>query len=260
MRRTRWHEPAPDAAELDRRLATALRSLDEALAERDLAPLKQHVLALAEAVHATPGGRIHLPLVRNLDVDVGHLGWDRQRLAAARTLLEGGDRDAAWTAACGVAGYEDPGPGGSYDDLGHPGRAPHLRRGHGATLLQPMDPGNRPSHNSLVRSYRGEPGVLLSYQGLDPAAAYLVKVTYVSPPGRTPLVQRLEANGRELHPDLEVPMRAARQLTFPVPRDAYPFGRLDLEWVPATSNGSGATAVSEVWVMRAPTASGRREQ
>lgn len=44
--------------------------------------------------------------------------------------------------------------------------------------------------------------------------------------------------------------RETRQVTFPVPRDASPFGHLDLEWIPAPSGGSGATAVSEVWLMR----------
>lgn len=83
-----------------------------------------------------------------------------------------------------VATYEGPGPGGWYDDLGHPGRSPHLRRGHGATLLQGLDPENRPSHNRCARSYRGEAGVLLAYTGLEPDAAYQVRLTYVALPTR----------------------------------------------------------------------------
>ena len=236
-----------------------MRTLDEALAEGHLAPLKAQVLALDEAVHATPGARIHLPLIRNLDVDAGHLGWARQRLADARARLAAGDRDGAWTAACEVAGYEDPGPDGWYDDLGHPGRAPHLRRGHGATLLQPMDPQNRPSHNTLARTYRGEPGCSSPATGSIRGRRTWSRSPTPAPPDGRRLVQRLEANGREVHPELEVPARTARQLTFPVPRDAYPFGHLDLEWFPATSRGNGGTAVSEVWVMRAPGGAPRAE-
>src|SRR5439155_25514570 len=88
--------PPRDGADLDRRLAEAVRLLAEAAEERDLAPLKHEILALDEAVHATPGGRIHLPLIRNLDVDVGHAGWDRRRLEAARMRLAAGDLDGAW--------------------------------------------------------------------------------------------------------------------------------------------------------------------
>jgi hypothetical protein len=174
-------------------------------------------------------------------------------LEEARAAFTGGDLAAAWEMARDVAAYEDPGPGGWYDDLGHPGRSPHLRRGHSATLLVPLDPKNRPSHTYYARTYRGEPGVLLSYDGLDPATEYRVKLTYVSLPARAsgPVVQRLEANGREVHPDLELPARTAQQFTFPLPRDAYPFGRLDLEWSPSTRpRTAGATAVAEVWLIR----------
>jgi hypothetical protein len=122
------------------------------------------------------------------------------------------------------------------------------------TLLQATDAGNRPSHNYCARSYRGEPGVLLSYEGLDPQAAYEVKLTYVGMRGRTAPLQRLEANGRPVHPDLEVPAGAARHFTFPIPCQSYPFGRLDLEWLPATSGGNGGTAVAEVWLIRRPPA------
>jgi hypothetical protein len=256
VRATLRPESAPrDAADLAERLGTALGLLDQAAQERELSELKDRVRALDEAVHAIPAARIHLPLIRLLDVDVGHIGWDRRQLeAASETLGRGGDAtlEEAWRVVHDVATYDDPGPGGWYDDLGHPGRSPHLRRGHGVTLLQGLDPQNRPSHNRCARSYRGESGVLLSYAGLEPDVAYQVRLTYVGLPTRAAarLVQRLEANGREVHPNLEVPARTAQQLTFPVPRDAYPFGQLDLEWSPAPG-GNGSTAVSEVWLIRA---------
>jgi hypothetical protein len=243
-------DPPADGDDLARRLATGRALLDAAGDEAELAGLKRDLLDLDGAIHATPGARVHLPLIARLDADVGNGDWARRRLAAAAATLAAGDAAAAWAIARRVAGYEDAGPGGWYDDLGHPARAPHLRRGHPIALTRQMDAANRPTQNTHARTYRGEPGVLLAYDGLDPAARYRVRLTCVAPPARagTRLVQRLEAGGLPVHDALEVPAATAGEYVFSLPPAAYRTGDLELEWIPAP--GSAGTAVSEVWLER----------
>ena len=151
-----------------------------------------------------------------------------------------------------MTGYEDAGPGGWYDDLGHPARAPHLRRGHPIALTRQLDAANRPTQNTHARTYRGEPGVLLAYAGLDPRARYRVRFTCVAAArrGGTGIVQRLEASGLPVHDALAVPAATAGEYGFPLPPAAHRYGDLELEWLPAP--GSAGTAVSEVWLERVP--------
>ena len=243
----------PPAAgdDLARRLAAGRALLDAAAGEATLAGLKRDLLDLDAAIHALPGARIHLPLIAHLDAPLGDGAWARRRLTAAGETLAAGDLPAAWALVRRVTGYEDAGPGGWYDDLGHPARAPHLRRGHPIALTRQMDAANRPTQNTHARTYRGEPGVLLAYAGLDPEARYRVRFTCVT-----------AAAGRDGHraaPRSERPPRARpargaggdrRGVRLPLPPAAHRHGDLELEWLPAP--GSAGTAVSEVWLERAP--------
>ena len=244
--------PPADGDDLARRLAAGRELLDAAAGEATLVGLKRDLLDLDAALHALPGARIHLPLIARLDAPLGDGAWANRRLAAAGDTLAAGDLPAAWALVRRVTGYEDAGPGGWYDDLGHPARAPHLRRGHPIALTRQMDAANRPTQNTHARTYRGEPGVLLAYTGLDPRARYRVRFTCVAAArrGGTGIAQRLEASGLPVHDALEVPAATAGEYVFPLPPAAHRYGDLELEWLPAP--GSAGTAVSEVWLERVP--------
>jgi hypothetical protein len=262
--------PAVPAA-LEAALRDALCWLNSSLAagERAAAALKDELRRLDDRLLAQAG--VRAPGAAHADLDLGHAAWERARLEAALAAAREGATARAQALAREVVAYEDPGAGGYYDDLGHPARQPHLRFGHPVARYcnvavppelagqRPLpwdipiyDPANRPSQNSFVFTYTAEPGVRLAYTGLDPQAAYRVRLTYCVPrtwPRRFALRQRLEANGLLVHGERDVPEYTAEHIECDLPREATAAGTLELRFHPAS--GSMGTAVSEVWLLRA---------
>jgi hypothetical protein len=265
------HAPAVDPGALAAALRDALRLLDDgrAAAERAAGPLKDALRHLDDRLRAQAG--VRAPGTAHADLDLGHAAWDRARLESALAAARDGATARALALVREVVAYEDPGPGGCYDDLGHPARQPHLRFGHPVARYcnvavppelaeqRPLpwdipiyDPANRPSQNSFAFTYNAEPGVRLAYTGLDPQAAYRVRLTYCVPrtwPRRFAMRQRLEANGLLVHDEREVPEYTAEHVELALPREATAAGALDLQFHAA--DGSMGTAVSEVWLLRA---------
>jgi hypothetical protein len=78
---------------------------------------------------------------------------------------------------------------------------------------------------------------LLRYRDPNPAAGYKVDVVYLDNGGR---VQRLEANGHEVHGNLSLPVGRPRRYVYEVPRAAYADGKtLDLRFIKV----AGANAI-----------------
>ncbi len=70
---------------------------------------------------------------------------------------------------------------------------------------------------------------VFQYLGLNPQASYKVDVVYVDNGGR---VQRLEANGHQVHDAMELPLRRPGRLLFDIPKAAYADGdKLELKFV-----------------------------
>jgi hypothetical protein len=263
--------PATEPGWLEAALRDALRLLDAGREadERAAAPLKDALRRLDDRLLDEAG--VRAPGTGHADLDLGHAAWDRARLEAALAAVKEGAAARALALVRDVVAYEDPGPGGCYDDLGHPARQPHLRFGHRVARYcnvavppelaeqRPLpwavpiyDPANRPSQNSFAFTYNGEPGVRLAYTGLDPRAAYRVRLTYCVPrtwPRRFAMRQRLEASGLPVHGECEVPEYTAEQVECDLPPEATAAGVLDLQFHAAP--GSMGTAVSEVWLLRA---------
>jgi hypothetical protein len=157
----------------------------------------------------------------------------------------------------------DPGPGGFYDDLGNVARQPHLVPGAGFEA----DPGlfRTPRFGYVIgeRYYSMFPiswwhnvealydaPLKLHYDGLDPQAAYSVRIAYA---GDSPSVKiRLLADDKlEVHPEMAKP-RPSVPLEFDVPREATRDGELTLTWYRQAGlggNGRGC-AVAEVWLIK----------
>jgi hypothetical protein len=155
--------------------------------------------------------------------------------------------------------WTDPGPGGFYDDLGNLEDQPHLVRG----LPYAKDPAFRESplvgfagNDSWRISWRTHAESLydaplrMHYDGLDPNAAYKVRVVYA---GDSPRVRiRLDAgDGTMVHPLMAKPV-PMRPVEFNLPREATGKGTLDLTWHREEGlGGSGrGCQVAEVWIIR----------
>ncbi len=152
----------------------------------------------------------------------------------------------------------DPGPGGFYDDLGDPSRQPHLVPGPG----YPSDPDFR---RSPFVGFEWEPDwphawyryaqslldapLQLHYDGLDPLATYLVRVSYAGDVLSTRI--RLDADGHEVHPLIPKP-DPVRPLEFPLPPAATADGSLTLRWTqePGRGRNGRGCQVAEAWLIR----------
>ncbi len=89
-------------------------------------------------------------------------------------------------------------------------------------------------HRSIVFDNRA---CVFWYLKPNPEASYKIDVVYVDNGGR---VQRLEANGQEVHGPLELPVRRPRRFLFDVPKAAYADGeKLQLKFIRQT----GANAI-----------------
>ncbi len=253
--------------ELVARVRTVCELLDLRRREARLEWLKQEIRDLDNLLHYQIG--LHLPAVRNLDAELTVLSWERTQLKKALAAHEGGraaDLTALREAITLVLNYENPGPGGYYDDCGHIGRDPHFVSGHRVPGVNGIDPESRPSAKTLAISMGASNDVVFAYQDLNPDAEYQVRLTLVCPEsdlGGPDLsaasrasdsgsqlcgIQRLYASGFLVHDDLRVPTRVAQQFTFDVPRQAYSDGRLELRF--ARGGIGNIAAVSEIWLIR----------
>ncbi len=202
----------------------------------------------------------------NLDQDFIGLGWMAQQVERALVLPEA-ERAAAIRAA---VNYEDPGPGGFYDDPGAPGRAPHLVAGYafGETGFANS---NRVSQRNMAFTTDEAAGVAFEYEGLDPKASYRVKLTLVRPsylpryaPFQPQKTESIYANDVCLAKDLELPLEKAEFFEFDIPPAATKDGTLRLWFQKSEGVGEGTnpqltlwrdtggwgTLCSEVWLMK----------
>jgi len=154
-----------------------------------------------------------------------------------------------------IAAWEDPGPGGFYDDVGNVAKSPHVVR-EGFWMTDPdlvMTP--NPDFNTWMDdcksrlrlswlSYMDWPKALV-YEGLDPEADYVLRVT-----GRGDAIPVVD--GEPLQPAAYG--KAPGDLKeFPVPRRLYESGRLVVKWrrpPDGDVNWRQASILTEVWLMR----------
>ena len=182
-----------------------------------------------------------------------------------------------------IVHWEDPGPGGFYDDLGCVWNQPHLLKpkpqwDDPAGVTTPREAHTRadtPLKDRLSWLDQSEAlnaaPLVLHYDGLDPNASYRVRVTYI---GRYRATVRLEADDKyEIHgayghtvqgvrytagygdraavvvPEDDSPPPVVTPLEFIIPRAATQDGVLDLKWQRLTGRGA---QVAEVWLIKDP--------
>ena len=210
-------------------------------------PEDDEILALAERVRKAG---LHVAAIARIGRITGNLAW------VVRTLTEAaeGDQAARAAAVAEVADYE---AGFAYADCGCPRRDPYLVHGRAYIPLGELSYGTpfeslpdiRPSQGRMVVTYGDDEGVVYRFAGLDPEKAYDVRLTYFLPTFftyRKTSVQRLEANGIEVHGPLELPRERPKVSTFPLPENSYRSGEVTLRFLKA--GGGQATVVSEIWI------------
>jgi hypothetical protein len=148
----------------------------------------------------------------------------------------------------------DPGPGGFYDDLGKPGRQPHVVPG----LPFEADPAARASvlthfdgelempaswYDQCLTLY--EQPLRMKYEGLDPAARYRLRVVYSLGP-----VTLATGEGIPIHPAID---DRYQPLEFEIPPGATAAGTLELVFrgQPGRGGNGRSCGICEVWLIRA---------
>jgi len=175
---------------------------------------------------------------------IRQMGSEQEELAAVYRLVH----------------WEDPGPGGFYDDLGcHvAGKDPHLVRG--STWEE--DPGRT---MGVVDVYEGprfpregrlswvsqteadgleDSPLVMRYTGLDPEASYVLRAVYGTPSNP---MQQVYFDGEPFGDPLLSDAHNPRTYEFDVPQSATADGELEVAW--RRTRGRWV-AVSEVWLIK----------
>jgi len=249
---------------------TAMNRAEQILdrtAEHPATELRARVFELAEALFQSIHMQLSVPRYQaistdrganldTIDVTLNNRGWLAQNFAAIRQKPEEADRLKELER---IVDWENPGPGGFYDDLGDTARQPHLVRGKDyaddpAFLESPLvgfsyRPALRSSWWTDAETL-GDTSLKVQYRDLDRSAEYKIRVVYGgdSPNARI----RLVANGSiEIHPLIKKPAPVA-PVEFDIPQEATRNGQLLLTWNrdPALGGNGRGCQVSEIWLIR----------
>ncbi|MCA9074756.1 MAG: hypothetical protein KDA93_06975 [Planctomycetaceae bacterium] len=159
-----------------------------------------------------------------------------------------------------LVNWDDPGPGGFYDDLGDPERQPHVdmlsiydenpsrvdrvTEGHYRWMnneTRMVDKRFRYSWLHHVQTLHGAP-LIMRYEGLDPKADYRIRVVEF---GRFGATIDLVADGRFKIHGPSRPEHPLWPVEYDIPREATADGKLELKWGLVEGRG---TQVAEVWL------------
>jgi hypothetical protein len=249
-------------------LEQAERFLDATRPEPAEVALRQRLSELAEALFQSVRMQLSVPKYgaiavgrgANLDTADAPLNdrvWLKEQFTALRALPTGEQRGALQA----LVNWQDPGPGGFYDDLGDLEHQPHLVRGDDPNadpggwktplvVLGAREVNGKPIRLSSATWVEGlyDQGIRLRYTGLDKKARYRVQVVYGAYEKGGPVA--LLANGSDqIHP---LRRRPLERLEFPIPAHATESGILILDFAPEPDRGGNGHSlqVSEVWLMR----------
>jgi len=206
--------------------------------------IKKQLLDIAKRIEEIHRMKLYASVER-LDMNMTILDWMTQELKKAMVSR---DKINLRDEIEKILRYEDPGPGGYYDDLGNFDKQPHLledSRVLFAVNLKNINPEVRLSQNTHAWAEKGLPIVLI-YNDVDSKVEYTIKVTYLADEWSIGTLQKLYANGHLIHDELELPSFNPEQYVFSIPKDVYANGSLRLEFI----STNGRASVSEVWLMR----------
>jgi hypothetical protein len=157
-----------------------------------------------------------------------------------------------------ILSWEDPGPGGFYDDLGNAAHQRHLvvesswnddpdnfsRAYEDFSFLEYAESGRLSWRCQATTLY--DTPLRVRYTGLDPTARYALRVVYA---GRFRAPVRLIANGSIAIHGAVKPADPPKAREFALPAETTESGVLELEWRRVGTRGRGPQ-VAEVWLIR----------
>ena len=267
----------------------AERILDCAVTAPVARDIRGRMNELAEALYQSIGAQLSVDKYKALavsrgasldtaDVPLNSRHWLESQFEELRKRFSESERLAGIEA---ILNRTNPGPGGFYDDLGNPAAQPHLDLGpsyaddpdyfvapksnylafgggvngrHSAEALQPEGAAAFLSYPMAWWSFaeaRWEGTISMRYRDLDPAAAYRLKVVYVSRSSREERVKLMANETIEIHPYLKKPAPFG-VMKFDVPRAATAGGELRLRWTgdPDIGGPGNGPMIAEVFLMR----------
>ena len=247
------------------------RAMDEALAvlrRGETDPVRpewrQRIVDLADDLFRSIGYQTSVPrhhasgaergcILDFLDLPMNNRWWLEDQFAAIRGLTDEAEKQSRLGV---ISTWDHPGLGSYYDDIGHVGRSPHVVAGEGANTDPELRCHDTADHawweegRSRARlswqTYLRWPVAVL-YEGLDPSARYVVRLT-----GRGE--SRLRANGIALEPSRN-PRAIGEFKEYPVPPPLSASGSLRLTWDDVDEshlNWRQQSHVAEVWLLRQP--------
>ena len=249
-------------------VATAIASASAILAEADGDPdapdLRARADELGEWLFKSIGMQLSVDkyeaknwergaILDALDLPLNDRLWYEAEFAEILALPDEASRVVRLHA---VVNWEDPSPGGFYDDLGNAWKQPRLVRQKDWA----SDPGAVESPQCEVIEVKGREAwrhswldqgqtlfgtpLRMRYEDLDPEASYTLRVVYT---GRFRPTMQLQANGAyEIHGPMPQP-ETPTPLEFAIPQEATAGGTLELEWQHLSGRGC---QVAEVWLLR----------
>ena len=252
----------------ERAMRQAEEILLRAVTHRNAADYRARTFELAEALFQSIRMQLSVPYYKaiavgrgaNLDLidtPLNNRLWLERQFAAIRAKSTEAERVAAIDA---ILNWDNPGPGGFYDDLGNPSRQPHLLTGlpypdDPAHLIAPLSAATqRPNEVWPVfwqthAESRDDSPLEMHYPGLDKESCYRVRLTYAGEAAAFEF--RLLADSQwEVHPwrKKDVPVKPVE---FDVPRQATADGDLRLKFERKQGEGGAGRAVqlAEIWLM-----------
>jgi hypothetical protein len=249
---------AQDAGALD----AAQRILDLAKTQPIAADLRQRCQKLADDLWQKIGAQLTTTrhhgqrsyrgaFLDNIDLPLNDVAWMTANFDRIRALTGDEQRPAIEK----MLRRTDPGPGGYYDWFGdaaswhrvEPGLGWEHDPGFFATPCMAFWPGQKSrTWGTSLTTYYDLP-VQVTYTGLDPAAGYTLRVTYVCGPWSYHV--RLFAQGKTLLQDeMVVSKDNPLTLEYAIPRSLCADGRLTLTWT--TRDGELGARISELWLIK----------
>lgn len=186
-----------------------------------------------------------------LDIPLNNRWWLEDQFAAIRALPSEKEKLARLDT---IRNWENPGPGGCYDDIGNVAKSPHVLRGETVATDPNNDRSPAPDcmwwDNGLTRLRRSWVCYMdwplgLRYEGLDPAGTYCVRTT-----GRKQCL--LSIDGARVAPAVDG-QEIGEIKEFPVPPAALADGVLTLTFEKPSEPGVNwreASRLTEVWLIR----------
>lgn len=254
----------------------AIHNARQLLAQADTDPtaqeLRKRLVELGKLLYKSVGLQLDTPnyqasnpergaVLDFLDAPLNDRPWLEAQFAE---ILKLDDQQEQQRRIQTIVNWEDPGPGGYYDNLGHVGRQSHLLpvlrektwKADPGYVGSPQSEFSSGFHKSPLQfsnrklswlnqaeTLFGKP-LRMRYTHLDPQAKYRLRVTYA---GRFRATMRLLADQtHEIHGPLPQPSKTW-PVEFDIPQAATADGILELQWELRAQRGC---QVAEVWLIK----------